>query len=167
MAVIIFGKTQSALDTPFEPIRNPDFRGGTSPLTSTEAQSAIEEAYYDAVAASASVSRFCLPCAFDGNAAVGRWLAFTQNNASNLSPFNPPRAGAFNELSLTTNGNSTMTATIFKNGVTTGITISTVASARAGVTGLNLTFISTDLISVQVTAGSSARPTVYLFAKFT
>jgi len=163
----IFGRTQEALQTPFEPARNPDYNGGLSPFVSVEAQSAIEEAYYRAIAYAATVARFCLVGAFDGNGTVGRWLAYMQNNPSNLNPFVWPRAGKITELSYSTNGNSTSTCTLFKNAVSTGITISTAGTAKASVTGLNVVFAANDSMSVQLTAGSANRPQVYHFGVFT
>lgn len=164
---ILFGRTQSAIQTPFEPSRNPDVNGGTSPIVSTDCQNAIEEAYYDAVNVSANVARFLLLAGFDGNGSTGRWLEIGDNSASNLIPFVWPRAGQITELSFRTNGNSTCTATLFKNGVSTGVTISTAGTSQATLTGLSLSFVANDTLSIQITAGSSNRPHVFNFARFT
>lgn len=48
MGTILFGKTQSSLDTPFEPARNPDYNGLAGTLTATTAQEAIEEVFNNA-----------------------------------------------------------------------------------------------------------------------
>jgi|WetSurMetagenome_2_1015567.scaffolds.fasta_scaffold199831_1 hypothetical protein len=45
MAAILFGRTQQALDTPFEAGRNPGYNGIVSPFVSTDVQNAIEECY--------------------------------------------------------------------------------------------------------------------------
>jgi hypothetical protein len=44
----LFGRTQLAGQTPFEPLRNPGFGGVPSPITSEEVQNAIEEVYQNA-----------------------------------------------------------------------------------------------------------------------
>lgn len=164
---LLFGRTQDCIQTPFEASRNPDVSGGVSPITSTDAQSAIEEAYYAAVTQSATVARFLLIAGFDGNGSTGRWLEIGDNSASNLIPFVFPRAGVISELSLRTNGNSTTTATIFRNGVSTGQTISTAGTSQAALTGLNISFTALQTLSVQITAGSSNRPHVFIFIRFT
>lgn len=162
----VFGRTQQAIQTPFEPNRNPDYNGGVSPFISVEAQVAIEEAYYRAIQFAETVARFLLIAGFDGNGSTGRWLEIGDNSASNLIPFVWPRAGFISELSFRTNGVSTCTATIFKNGVSTGQTISTVAAAQATITGLTLAFAAGDTLSIQITAGSANRPHVFNFARF-
>lgn len=164
---ILFGRTQEAIGTPFTPSRNPDVSGGTSPITSIESQSAIEEAYYDAVTASGNIARFCTIASFDGTGSTGRWLAFGANNPSNNNPMVFPRAGAVTELSFSCAAVATTTVTIFKNGVTTGITISTAAANSARVSGLNIVFAAGDKLSAQVTSGSSSRPTLFIFSRFT
>lgn len=163
----VFGRTQGAIQTPFEPARNPDYNGGVSPFVSVEAQAAIEEAYYRAIQFAETVARFLLIAGFDGNGSTGRWLEIGDNSASNLVPFVWPRAGKITELSMRTNGNSTCTVTLFKNGVSTGQIINTVAQNQKTLTGLNLTFVAGDTLSFQVTAGSANRPHIYNFARFT
>lgn len=160
-------KSYVAQSVPFEALRNPDQSGGTSPLTSSETQSAVEEAYYKAVQASANVARFLIIAGFDGNGSSGRWLEIGDNSASNLVPFVWPRAGQITELSMRTNGNSTCTITIFKNGVSTGQTISTAGTTNATVTGLSLSFVAGDTLGFQVTSGSANRPHIFNFARFT
>lgn len=164
---MIFGRTQLAIQTPFEPLRNPGYGGVASPITSVEAQSAIEEAYRRAIDYALNFSRFVSPCGFDGNATAGRWLGFFQNTASNQTPLTLPKAGKISELTLSTNGNSTSTHTLFKNGVSTGVTISTTGNSRATATGLNITFVANDYLSVQTTSGSCNKPIVYIWGTFT
>jgi hypothetical protein len=156
-----------ALSVPFQPNRNPDVNGGTSPIASSDTQNAIEEAYYDAIAYADTVSRFSACCAFDGNGSSGRWLAWMQNNPSDANPMVMPRSGVITELSFSTNGTSTTTITLFKNAVTTGQTIATVAQATKTATGLSVAFAAGDRIAFQVTAGSSSRPSIFMFARFT
>lgn len=157
--------TPVALSTPFESNRNPIWNGAAGPsgITSQNCQDAIEEVK----TFSENTSRFQATCAFDGTGSTGRWLAFTQNNPSDGNPMVMPKQGSITELSFSCVGNSTTTITVFKNAVTTGITISTAAQSSKFVTGLNITFVAGDKFSFQVTAGSSSRPTVFMFAKFT
>lgn len=154
---------------PFEPNRNPQYGGnpGPSGIASENTQDAIEEAKADAIAYADTVSRWEATCAFDGTGSTGRWLAWTQNNPSNNSPLVVPKNGAVTELGFSCTSNATTTITLFKNGVSTGTTISVAAATSAIVTGLNVTFVAGNKLSFQVTSGSSGRPSVFMFAKFT
>ena len=82
-AVILFGRTQEAINTPFTPARNPDFSGGTSPFTSTDVQNAIEEAVVIAV----SNDRFPIFFQYGGNANNGRYLEIFPGIDSEEAPF--------------------------------------------------------------------------------
>lgn len=79
---ILFGRTQSASDTPFEPNRNPGFGGVPSEISSNNVQDAIEEAKLDAL----NNDRFILLCSYNGNANVGRYLEFFPNIDSLTAP---------------------------------------------------------------------------------
>jgi hypothetical protein len=157
-----------ALSVPFEPDRNPQYAGNAGPsgIASLNTQDAIEEAKADAIAYADTVTRWQATCAFDGTGSTGRWLAWMQNNPSNNSPLVVPRNGSVTELGFSSTNLSTTTITLFKNAVSTGITISTSAQNSQTLTGLNVTFVAGDKLSFRVTAGSSGRPTIFMFAKF-
>lgn len=82
-ASLLFGRTQQAIQTPFEPMRNPGFGGGPSPFVSTDVQNAIEEALIQAVAN----DRFVVLAEYNGNANVGRYLEFFSGIDSFDAPF--------------------------------------------------------------------------------
>lgn len=81
-AALLFGRTQQAIQTPFEPLRNPGFGGGPSPFVSTDVQNAIEEALVQAV----SNDRFLVLTEYNGNANVGRYLEFFSGINSEDAP---------------------------------------------------------------------------------
>jgi len=68
--VVLFGRTQQALETPFIPLRNPGFGGLPSTFVSTDVQNAIEEGLQQAIAN----DRFVILPSYNGNANVGRHL---------------------------------------------------------------------------------------------
>ena len=136
------------------------FDNTTNGFTSTEAQSAIEEA--KSVAASAS--RGPTLCGFDGSAGTGRWLEFYSNNPSNGNPFIIAEPAELVAVSISASANSTGTVTIFKNGVSLQ-TISLSASRKNRVKNLLHSLTDLDEISVQVTSGSVTRPVVYMFIR--
>jgi hypothetical protein len=82
---IIFGRTQLAVQTPFEPNRNPQWGGNAGPsgLVSIEAQSAIEEAKYTAPG---TASRFLLNLTYQGGAA-NHWLQLDNAIGTDENPF--------------------------------------------------------------------------------
>jgi len=138
--------------------RSTPFDNSTNGFVSVETQSAIEEAKTTA----ANASRGFVSCGFDGNASSGRWLEFATNIASNLTPFIVPEPGVIRAISLGTNGNSTCTVTLFKNGIAI-TTLSTSASSANRNKTLNLSVTDLDKLSVQVTSGSCNRPMFYIF----
>jgi hypothetical protein len=154
-----------SLSTPFEPNRSPIWNGSAGPsgITSLNAQDAIEEVKTFAE----TVARFSLVCAFDGTGSTGRWLAWMQNNPSNNNPLHMPKNGVITELTFTSSSASTTTITLFKNAVSTGVTISTAAQSSQTVININYPFVAGDDFSFQVTSGSSGRPTVVMFSRFT
>jgi hypothetical protein len=79
---IIFGRTQQAIQTPFEPLRNPGFGGLPSSFTSTDVQNAIEEGLQLAVAN----DRFVVLPFYNGNANTGRYLEIWPGIATDVAP---------------------------------------------------------------------------------
>jgi len=130
-------------------------------FTSSNAQDAIEEARDLA----ASASRGPTTCSFDGTASTGRWLEFSANNPSNTVPFVLAEDCELIALSLVTSDTSaTGNARVFRNGSSVQ-NIALSAQKKNAIAGLNIPFNSLDEISVQVTSGSIARATVYLFIR--
>ena len=70
MGQILFGRTQLAVQTPFEPNRNPQWGGSAGPsgIVSIDVQSAIEEVKAQAFAN----DRFLVLPNYGGNANTGR-----------------------------------------------------------------------------------------------
>jgi hypothetical protein len=147
-------RTQVAKSTPFD--------NATNSFTSTEVQSAIEEAK----ATAQGKARFAIQCGFDGTASTGRWLEFSANSPSDGTPFTAPRALYLRETSLTAANNATTTITIYKNIKTTPVSITTISlsgSSSASVTGLSISLPQNETVGVKVTSGSSSKPMVFLF----
>lgn len=136
------------------------FDNSTNGFTSTETQSAVEEAKQLA----ANSSRGPTICGFDGNGSTGRWLEFFANNPSNNNPFIIAENNELIAVSICASTNSTGTVSIFKNGVSIQ-TISLSASRKNAVTGLTHSLVSLDELSLQVTSGSITRPTVFMFIR--
>jgi hypothetical protein len=146
-----FRTSQVARSTPFD--------NNTNLFTSTEVQSAIEEARDTALGR----ARYALICAFDGSAGSGRWLEWSKSVPSNTSPFACPRVCALTELSFGCNtNNANTTITVFKNNVAfTTIQMINQKTKTEIKTGLDVNI--GDLISVQTTGGTSSRPVLFLF----
>lgn len=137
------------------------FDNSTNGFTSTEAQSAIEEA----ASTGASASRGPTIAAFDGTGSTGRWLEFYNNNPSNTNPFIVAESSELIAVSIVTSAASaTGTVAIYKNGSSIQ-TISLAAQKKNAISGLAYGFVSLDELSLQVTSGSIARPQVYLFIR--
>lgn len=140
--------------------RSIPFDNTTNGFTSTEAQSAIEEAKNTA----SDASRGPTLCGFDGNAATGRWLEFYANNPSNGNPFIIAEPVELVAVSVSASTNSTGVITIFKNGVSLQ-TISLSASRKNRIKGLLHSLTDLDELSVQVTSGSITKPVLYMFIR--
>jgi hypothetical protein len=99
--------------SPTEVAESVPFDNDTNGFTSTEVQSAIEEAR----ASGAAASRGPTTCSFDGTASTGRWLEFSANNPSNTVPFILAEDCELIAVSLVTSATSaTGNARIFRNG---------------------------------------------------
>lgn len=162
---ILFGRTQAAIDTPFEPNRNPGYGGVPSDIESQNVQDAIEEAKQDAL----SNDRFLLLCSYNGNANTGRYLEFFPNIDSNIAPI--LLAAPSKCLSLVIASTAIHTASIgffdlSVSSVTPVYTASFVAQQRVVFTGSPasplFTLGTNALFAVRITANSVNRPHVYL-----
>jgi len=160
---ILFGRTQEAIDTPFEPNRNPQYGGnpGPSGLESLECQSAIEEAYGKALAN----DRFIILGSYAGNASVGRYLLFFPGTASNVSPiFSAVSARLLSVTYQTSAASATCTIGFFDlnvSSVTPVYSLSLSAAKRAQAVGNPLAIFPINaLIAVRVISGSLNSPTL-------
>lgn len=135
------------------------FDNSTNGFTSTEVQSAIEEAKNYAI----GKARYTISSGFDGNASVGRYLEFNSNVDSNQSGYVNSNASWLKEISCVCQTASTITFTVAKVGGS-DIGTCTITGARKGVTtGLTQSLSSLDELSVRVTSGSCSRPIAWLF----
>jgi hypothetical protein len=114
--MLLFGRTQLAQSTPFEPNRNPQYGGNAGPsgIASLEVQSAIEEvkAYV------ASIARFAM--VFVANGAIGNntWLGFNELVASNTTPMIIPVNCVLKEMAFSFSGVAVDgVLLIYKNGL--------------------------------------------------
>ena len=135
------------------------FNNATNGFTSTEVQSAIEEARSTAL----GKPRFLASAGFDGNASVGRYLEFNSNVASNQSGYVNANPSWLKEISCVCNTTATITFTVAKVGGA-DIGTCTISGAKKGVTtSLTQSISSLDELSVRVTSGSCSRPITWLF----
>lgn len=159
--MIEFSRTQEAIDTPFIPNRNPQWGGnpGPSGIESTDVQSAIEEAFSDAIAN----DRFVLLTHYGGNASTGRYLEWYPQEPSNVSPITFDTSVRLLSVTCqTTAASATCTIGIFDlnvSSVTPVYSFSMVAQKRVSYSGSPLTIIlANSLMAVRVTSGSINTP---------
>lgn len=108
-------------------------------------------------------SRGAIVCSHDGTASAGRWLSFG-GNPSNTSPYIQPEPGSLRAVSLSTQGASTVTIVLYKNGVSVA-TFNLVGSAALIDNTLSIPLDPSDTLSAQVTSGSAIRPSLFLFVQ--
>lgn len=160
---ILFGRTQEAIDTPFEPNRDPQWGGNVGPsgLVSLESQSAIEEAYFRAL----NNDRFLILASYGGNASTGRYLLFFTGTASDVSPiFSAVSARLLSVTYQTAAASATCTMGFFNlavSSVTPVYSLSLAGAKRVQAVGNPLAiFPANALIAVRVTSGSLNNPTL-------
>ena len=154
--MIIFGRTQTAIQTPFEPNRNPGFGGLPQSFTSTDAQNAIEEAK----AAAFNNDRYSLQCSYNGNANVGRYLEIFGGLDSLSAPFIFPENARVVTVTLGNVAVSTFTVGFFKTAdlVTPVFSLSLIAQISSVFNGFAYAFVQYDQLVMRVTAGSANKP---------
>ena len=157
-AVILFGRTQEAINTPFD--------NSTNGFTSTEVQSAIEEAVVIAV----SNDRFPIFFEYGGNANNGRYLEIFPGIDSQEAPFytNTP-ARVITIVCATTAGSSNADIGFFDLAVSDTVPLYTLDYAGnkrkidAGTPATPLfTIPATGELAVRVTQGSVNKPHCYV-----
>lgn len=162
----LFGRTQSALQTPFIPMRNPGFGGLAQPFTSVEVQSAIEEALNQAIAN----DRFLVLSHYGGNANVGRYLEWFPQEGGDSSPIYLAAPAKILGVTLqTTAASATGNVGIFDlnvSAVTPLYTIVMTAQKRVSYTGTPTIPLATTapgaLMALRVTSGSINTPSSQL-----
>ena len=162
MSTPLFGRTQSAIQTPFEPLRNPGFGGLAQPFVSTDVQNAIEEGLSQAIAN----DKFLVLAHYGGNANVGRNLEFYPNDGSDVGPIFLTTASKIVSVTLqTTAATATCTVGIFNltvSSVTPIYTVVMTAVKRVSYTSAPATPLAVApagaLLSMRVTSGSINTP---------
>ncbi len=159
---IIFGRTQDAWGTPFEPNR---LVGGVSTeIESLTVQEAIEEAKRDAL----NNDRFLLLCSYNGNANAGRYMEFFSGIDSSIAPIYLKAPAKCLTMVLSSTANSTGTVGVFNLAVSTTVPIYTISltgtkrTIQAGDAITPLFVLPSDSeIALRVTSGSINRPHIY------
>ena len=145
---ILFGRTQSAEDTPFQPLRTPGYGGLNSPLASVESQSAIEEVYQRLIAQAESNVRLVLLNTYNGT-----WTNNGFQGRNELLPNTPikfARNIVINELVFQNqNTAKNFFLDLYKNGILAGnlfatLTVNTLTATGQIFTGLNYSFAQGD-----------------------
>ncbi len=98
---------------------------------------------------------------YNGNAKTGKFLQYHHNISSNESPLLFATTKTLKTLSIKLARNETGTITVHKNG-SSAATITLTAEDEKIVTGLSVSFVSGDELSVEVTSGSIKDPVLIL-----
>jgi len=154
--MIVFGRTQRSIQTPFEPLRNPGFGGLPSTISSTDVQNAIEEAKISAF----NNDRYPFIASYGGNANVGRYLELFPGLDSLAAPFIVPENSIIKTVTLGNTAISTGTVGFFKstNLVTPVFSLSLTAQISNVFSSLSYAFNQGDKVSIRITAGSLKKP---------
>jgi hypothetical protein len=113
---LLFGRTQLAQSTPFEPNRNPQYGGNAGPsgIASLEVQSAIEEVK----AIVASIARFAMVFVANGTVGNNNWLGFNELVTSQTTPMIIPVNCVLKEMAFSFSGAAVDgVLLIYKNGL--------------------------------------------------
>ena len=148
---LLFGRTQDAYGTPFDPT---DPNAVAANFSSNTVQAAIIEARNEAPG---QASRYNLFFGFDGSAGTTRWLEQSKSIPSNTSPFVVPEKSIVRTLTISNENNVTATMTLFRNGVAVA-SVSTSAARIGVVSGLNIALNVGDTLSARSTSGTFAKP---------
>lgn len=159
---ILFGRTQSAEDTPFEPLRPVGYGGLPSPLVSVESQGAIEEVYQRLVAQGEANIRLVLLNTYNGT-----WTNNSFQGRNELLPNTPikfARNVSINEI-VFQNQNTTKNffLDLYKNGIAIGnlfatLTVNTLTNTGQVFTGLNYSFAQGDQLYFRYRSISGTSP---------
>lgn len=122
----------------------------TLPYTAATTQEALEQTI-----TASGASRLPVTLAYNGNAS-NKWLEIFASISSDSVPFLMAEPGVVRTLALTTNGTSTVTVTLYKNGVLLDTISLTAATGASKLT--SHTLLAGDKISAKVTDGSASNP---------
>jgi hypothetical protein len=160
---ILFGRTQSAIETPFEPLRNPGYGPAPSVLTSQETQNAIEEVYFRLSTQNQSEIRLVILNLYNST-----WSNNSFLGRSELTPSTPikfARNVVINELAFQNqNTAKNFFLDIYKNGQAAGdllttLTVNTGATGTGQIfQGLSLTFAAGDTLFYRYRSISGTSP---------
>lgn len=150
---IIFGRTQTADQTPFDATHADAIAEG---LSSTDVFSAIIEAKRDAI----NNDRYPVQFQWNAQANAGRYLESFNNRSTDSAPLIPPEASKIVAYSFAAIAASTGTIEIFN--LTTNTVLLTITfnnELLKSVTGINVLGIAAgDKIAVRVGSGSIQSP---------
>lgn len=142
-AVVLFGRTQEAIQTPFD--------NATNSFTATDVQAAIEEARDTA---RGQASRYAVVFGLQGNKS-NAWLNMFSSIDSQSSPFVAAEPGEVRAMAVSnTNAAGTTEYTVYKNGVLLDVLTRT-GTLTAYESGLSWPVAAGDTFSVKITSGSS------------
>jgi hypothetical protein len=157
-AVILFGRTQNAIQTPFEPGRNPDFNGSVSPFTATDVQNAIEESYYNAPG---NAARSAVTFGAAGNS-NNKYLEFFRSVPSNSTPHVIPRDADLTDITCATSDSSTNQFEIRING---SIVFTLNKTGITEIASMNISVLQEDTLSLRIANGAGKDPVCTVFYK--
>lgn len=109
--------------------------------------------------------RYVKAFGYDGNAVAPKWLETFHSISSNTTPFVIPEDATIRAISVRTNGTSTASFELYKNGATLLDTISLVAVNKATKKNLNYAIVTDDEFSVKVATGSANDISYELFVQ--
>lgn len=101
--------------------------------------------------------RAILLAGYNGNAGNNKYLEYFSSVASDTSPWIASESGRIKSLSLSARTTTTCTISLFVNAVSV-TTISLSSSQSAVVGSLNISYLTLDELSCQVTSGSISDP---------
>jgi hypothetical protein len=136
------------------------FDNATNGFTSTEVQSAIEEAKTSAE----GKARYAVGFGFDGSGSSGRWLETHTNIASNISGYVVAQPAVIKELSLACGSSTTITVGIYKNLVQ--ITTIVMSSQKVDAESKTINVTTLDELSAKIESGSCTRPALFIHLRY-
>ncbi|MEM4359728.1 MAG: hypothetical protein QXT45_04310 [Candidatus Bilamarchaeaceae archaeon] len=153
--MIIFSRTQSAFDTPFDPT---DTSASAAGFTSTDTQSAIVEAVQK------SIDKTCFTVVFsrDGTASANNWLYYGTTTPSNQMPFYSFQNLVLIQYFLTTQAGSSAILRVRNVNTNADILSIQLSSATLYTGSPNLLVTQGQRIGVLITNASINRPCLTL-----
>lgn len=153
MGTLLFGRTQDAYGTPFDPTDPEAIAAG---LESNTVQKAIIEAKNDAI----NNDRYPFQAVFNGNANTGRYLEIFPAVNTLEAPFVFPEASAIRTVTMGATSVSNAVVGFFRttNLVTPVFTLPYAGLSRVVFTNLFFPFAPLDELAIRITSGSASKP---------